>query len=91
MFQRLAQAVAFGQEQGAVFDALGEVAALLAGAAIGFLVFQGPRVFFAQAHRFGQPALVQVGQSSHVQLPLSESVWKHNPGIRERALLSSPP
>ena len=49
------QAVALGQPQGAILQACGQVAGGGAGASIGFKVVQRARVFFAQAHGFGQP------------------------------------
>ena len=54
-----ALAIAAGQYQGAMFDACGQVAPLLPRSAVGFQVFQGPCVFFAQAHGFCQPECVQ--------------------------------
>ena len=46
-------------------DGGGNDAADLAGAAVGFLVFQRAGMFFAQAYRFGEPALVQWRGCSH--------------------------
>ena len=65
MAQRLGQAIAFGQPQGTGFDPRSKVAALLAGAAVGFLIFQRTGVFLAQADRFGEPALVEWSGCSH--------------------------
>ncbi|MNF17749.1 hypothetical protein D3C80_2214410 [compost metagenome] len=65
MLQGAAHAVAFGQPQGALFDARRQVAAQLPGAAIGFLILQGACMFLAQAYRLSEPAFVQVSQCSH--------------------------
>ncbi|MCY1440421.1 hypothetical protein D9M71_566960 [compost metagenome] len=59
MAQGAADPVAFGEEQRTGFDTGRQVAAYLAGTAVGFLVFQGASMFLAQAYRFGEPALVQ--------------------------------
>ncbi|CRM08720.1 hypothetical protein [Pseudomonas sp. 44 R 15] len=53
------QAIAFGQVQRAMHDARRQVATGRAGQAVGFEIFQRACVFFAQAHGFGQPEVVQ--------------------------------
>ena len=57
--QRLVQPVAPGQPEGPGFDQVGRIAALLAGVAVGFAVFQRAGVLFAQAHGLGEPQTVE--------------------------------
>ncbi len=70
--QGAVQAVTLGQPQGAVLDPGRQVAALVAGQAIGFLIFQRAGVFLAQAHGFGQPQALQGSQCSHASFHRSK-------------------
>ncbi len=61
----VAQAIAFGQPQGPALNARRQIAAGAAGQTIGFQVFQGAGVFFAQADGFCQPEVIAVPVTRH--------------------------
>lgn len=71
------RAITFGQPQRAVLNAREQIAAGAAGQAIGFLVFQGARVFLAQAHGLGQPECLQ-GFRAVTRRPVEPVSLEHN-------------
>ena len=68
MFERVAQAIALGQPQGAALNACRQVTAGAAGEAIGFQILQRAGVRFAQADGFCQPEGIQFSHAASRRL-----------------------
>ena len=68
VFECIAQAIALGQPQGAALNARRQIAAGAAGQSVGFQIFQGACVFFAQADGFCQPESIQFSHAASRRL-----------------------